>query len=119
MLRTKDRRVETFFKQWDMIFGIIYGQELERSDTVARELAKLYKIEDKPDLKKLLFAVHTYYVLLMKMLAAELISLQQGSWFASFTADIEAAGDDLLKFKVENLENGGHFKQFNIFATLF
>ncbi|MGO8702204.1 MAG: Eco57I restriction-modification methylase domain-containing protein [Candidatus Brocadiia bacterium] len=118
MLRTKDRRVETFFKQWDMIFGIIYGQELERSDTVARELAKLYKIEDKPDLKKLLFAVHTYYVLLMKMLAAELISLQQGSWFASFTADIEAAGDDLLKFKVENLENGGHFKQFNIINFL-
>jgi hypothetical protein len=114
LVTTKDRRVDTFFKQWNMIFGIIYGQELERGDAAARELAKLYKIEDKPELKKLLFAVHTYYVLLMKMLAAELISLQEGSWFASFTADIEAAGDDLLKSKVENLENGGHFKQFNI-----
>ncbi|MCG2660891.1 MAG: hypothetical protein L6437_11675 [Kiritimatiellae bacterium] len=111
---SKNRRVEMFFAQWDMIFGVIYGQELERGDAAARELAKLYNIADKPDLKRLLFAVHTYYVLLMKMLAAELISLQEGSWFASFTSDIESAGDDELKSKVEHLENGGLFKQFNI-----
>jgi len=114
LVTAKNRRVEMFFKQWDMIFGVIYGQELERGDAAAKELAALYHIADKPDLKKLLFAVHTYYVLLMKMLAAELISLQEGSWFTSFTGDIEAAGDDLLKSKVEYLENGGLFKQFNI-----
>lgn len=109
-----NRRVEMFFAQWDVIFGVIYGQELERGDTVAAELAKLYGITDKPDLKRLLFAVHTYYVSLMKMLAAELISLQEGSWFASFTADVEAASDSDLKSKIERLENGGLFKQFNI-----
>ena len=114
LLTASSRRVEMFFKQWDMIFGVIYGQELERGDAAAKELAKLYNITDKPDLKKLLFAVHTYYVLLMKLLAAELISLQEGSWFASFTADIEAAGDDLLRSRIEHLENGGLFKQFNI-----
>ncbi|MGA2865448.1 MAG: N-6 DNA methylase [Verrucomicrobiota bacterium] len=114
LLTTSNRRVEMFFKQWDMIFGVIYGQELERGDAAAKELAKLYNIADKPDLKKLLFAVHTYYVLLMKMLAAELISLQEGSWFASFTAEIEAASGDILKGKIEHLENGGLFKQFNI-----
>ena len=109
-----NRRVEMFFKQWDMIFGVIYGQELERGDAAARELARLYNITDKPDLKRLLFAIHTYYVLLMKLLAAELISLQEGSWFASFTADIEAASDELVRSKIEHLENGGLFKQFNI-----
>lgn len=114
LVTTKNARMDMFFRQWDMIFGVIYGQELERGDAAAKELAKLYNIADKPDLKKLLFAVHTYYVLLMKMLAAELISLQEGSWFQSFTADIEAAGDDVLKSKVEYLENGGLFKQFNI-----
>ena len=114
LLNTDNDRVDMFFKQWDMIFGVIYGQELERGDAAARELAKLYNITDKPHLKKLLFAVHTYYVFLMKMLAAELISLQEGSWFQSFTAEIEAAGDDVLKSKIEYLENGGLFKQFNI-----
>ncbi len=114
MLTAKNRRVEMFFAQWDMIFGVIYGQELERGDAAANELAKLYGITDKPDLKKLLFAVHTYYVLLMKMLAAELISLQEGSWFASFTAEIEAASESELKSKIERLEDGGLFKQFNI-----
>ncbi len=114
LLGASNRRVEMFFKQWDMIFGVIYGQELERGDAAAKELARLYAVAAKPDLKRLLFAVHTYYVLLMKMLAAELISLQEGSWFASFTADIEAASDELLKAKIERLEDGGLFKQFNI-----
>ncbi len=114
LLTNGNRRVEMFFKQWDMIFGVIYGQELERGEAAAQELARLYNIADQPDLKKLLFAVHTYYVLLMKMLAAELISLQEGSWFQSFTAEIEAVGEDLLKSKIEHLENGGLFKQFNI-----
>jgi len=114
LLTGDNPRAEMFFRQWDMIFGVIYGQELERGDLAAKELATLYNIADKPDLKKLLFAIHTYYVLLMKMLAAELISLQEGSWFASFTADVEAASDDLVKSKIEHLENGGLFKQFNI-----
>ena len=114
LLGAANPRVEMFFKQWDMIFGVIYGQELERGDAAAKELAKLYDIPQKPDLKRLLFAVHTYYVLLMKMLAAELISLQEGSWFASFTAEIEAVSDDLVKTKIERLEDGGLFKQFNI-----
>jgi methylase of polypeptide subunit release factors len=114
LLTANNRRVEMFFAQWDMIFGVIYGQELERGDAVAAELAKLYGITDKPNLKRLLFAVHTYYVSLMKMLAAELISLQEGSWFASFTAEVESASDAELKNKIEHLENGGLFKQFNI-----
>ncbi len=114
LVTTPSARVQMFFKQWDMIFGIIYGQEFDRGDTAAKELAKLYGITDRPRLKTLLFAVHTYYVLLMKMLAAELISLQEGSWFQSFAGDIEAASDDLLKSRLENLEDGGLFKQFHI-----
>src|SRR5208283_4169193 len=40
LLTTHNRRVEMFFAQWDMIFGVIYGQELERGDAAAAELAK-------------------------------------------------------------------------------
>lgn len=114
LLTAKNSRVAMFFAQWDMIFGVVYGQEIERGEAAANELANLYQIADKPDLKKLLFAIHTYYVLLMKLLAAELISLQEGSWFASFTGDIEAASDEIVREKIEYLENGGLFAQFNI-----
>ncbi len=114
LLAQHPRRLASFFAQWNMIFGVIYGQELEKGDAAARELAALYKIQGKADLKKLLFAVHTYYVLLMKLLAAELISLQEGSWFASFSADMEAAGEEAIHAKIEHLENGGLFRQFNI-----
>lgn len=114
LINSTSQRIEAFFRQWDMIFGVIYGRELEKGDAVARELAKLYGVSDAPNLKKLLFAIHTYYVLLMKFLAAELISLQEGSWFKSFTAEIEAADDSTVRTQIEHLENGGLFKQFNI-----
>lgn len=75
ILSSENPRIKMFFGQWDMIFGVIYGQELERGHLAAKELAELYRVTDKPDLKRLLFAIHTYYVLLMKLLAAELVSL--------------------------------------------
>ncbi|HLF01610.1 MAG TPA: hypothetical protein VI547_06510, partial [Anaerolineales bacterium] len=78
--------VATFFNEWERLFGIVYGEELGKAQTDASELAKLYSIGGKPELKPLLFTVHTYYALLMKFLAVELISLQGGMLVTSFAS---------------------------------
>ncbi|MEK7788015.1 MAG: hypothetical protein AAB658_21630, partial [Chloroflexota bacterium] len=70
--------VATFFNEWERLFGIVYGEELGKAEADAKELAKLYRLPGKLELKPLLFTVHTYYALLMKFLAVELISLQGG-----------------------------------------
>lgn len=37
-------RVKTFFQEWDRLFGVVYGQELEKAEPTAEETARLYQM---------------------------------------------------------------------------
>lgn len=50
-------KVKTFFTEWDRIFGVVYGQELERAEVSAEDTAGLYQISAGAKLKPLLFAI--------------------------------------------------------------
>jgi hypothetical protein len=51
-------RVKAFFTEWDKIFGVVYGQELEKAEKTAEETAHLYQMPGGVRLKQLLFAIH-------------------------------------------------------------
>ena len=65
-------------------------------------------------LKPLLFAIHTYYALLMKLIAHELLALQHGFGVASFVEGVGSADDEKLKEKLGYLESGSDFKALGI-----
>ncbi|MEW6409149.1 MAG: N-6 DNA methylase [Nitrospirota bacterium] len=113
IMRTQRRqapsRVKTFFQEWDRIFGVVYGQELEKAEKSAEETAKLYQLPGGIRLKQLLFAIHTFYAFLMKIIAIELVSLQRGSSIESFVRGLGAMGDNELFKKLSYLESGGDF----------
>lgn len=60
-------------------------------------------------LKQLLFAIHTYYAFLMKIIAVELLSMQRESTITSFVRDLGALDDDALKERLTRLESGADF----------
>ena len=103
-------RVETLYEEWRRIFGIVYGQELVKAQRDAHALARLYHVTQFTDLKPLLFAVHTYYALFMKLLAAELLSLQQGALLASVAEQLPPLTGELLRGRLEELEKGTWFE---------
>jgi hypothetical protein len=107
-------RVDMLYEEWKRIFGIVYGQELVKAESDARALARLYHITEFTDLKPLLFAVHTYYALFMKLLAAELLSLQQGALLASIAEQLPALSGELLQSRMEELEKGAWFARQGI-----
>jgi hypothetical protein len=107
---SKYPRVETLYEEWRRIFGIVYGQELVKAQRDAHALARRYNVTEFTDLKPLLFAVHTYYALFMKILAAELLSLQQGALLASMAEQLPALTGDLLRSRLEELEKGTWFE---------
>lgn len=75
----KYAKARVVFDEWERIFGIVYGTEqLSRShrEPEAAELAGAYNLEIGVDFPVILFAVHTYYALLMKLLATEVIVAQ-------------------------------------------
>jgi hypothetical protein len=107
-------RVATFFAEWDRIFGIVYGEELGQAEKDAAELAALYRAVPKAELKPLFFAVHTYYALLMKLLAVELASLQGGALVGSMVGMLPMLDENGLHRELTNLENGGTFALLGI-----
>ena len=106
---SRDKRVQTLYKEWDRIFGIVYGQEVIKAVRDAGQLAKLYGAPPLSDLKSLLFAVHTYFALIMKLLAAELVSLQSGYLLARPIAELPSLPSDELLRRLADLEDGGLF----------
>lgn len=107
--RQAPSRIKTFFTEWDRIFGVVYGQEIEKAEKSAEETAGLYQMPAGVRLKQLLFSIHTFYAFLMKIIAIELIALQRESSVESFVKGLGALEDKALFEKLSRLESGGDF----------
>ena len=118
LMRTQRRkapsRIKTFFQEWDRIFGVVYGEELEKAEKSAEETASLYQMPGGVRLKQLLFAIHTFYAFLMKVISIELVSLQDRSTVKSFVTGLTAMDDDELKARLTYLESGADFSDQGI-----
>ena len=111
---SKSSRIKTFFKEWDRIFGVVYGQELKKAEKEAAETAALYGMPGGIRLKQLLFSIHTYYAFLMKVIAIELLALQQDQRVVSFVKDLGGLDDAELKSRLARLESGLDFNDRGI-----
>lgn len=107
-------RIKAFFDEWNKIFGIVYGQELEKAEKSAEKTAQLYQMPGGSRLQQLLFSIHTFYAFLMKLVAFELISLQRGSTVESFVKGLSSLDDEELKGRLIHLESGADFIQQGI-----
>ncbi len=109
---TRDPRTDDFFRQWQVLFGEVCGFDVTDATDKLRPLATTYGISGKMAPAELLFSVHTYYALLMKLLATQVYhhSLQMPS---PVHAMISASGQQLQGL-LEDLEQGGPFRHFKI-----
>jgi hypothetical protein len=105
-------KTKVLFDDWKRVFSQVCAYSPEK----IKGLEELYGFgKVKADPEKLLFALHTYYALIMKLLAAEVASLYMAPKLWSYLKTLEDAyyrGHEDLKNELQNLEEGG------IFATL-
>jgi hypothetical protein len=74
---TNSKKVNTLLLQWDTMFGQVSGYDAASAERLIQPLAHQYGIFDsKIHPGKFLFALHTYYAALMKLLAAHMVTLQ-------------------------------------------
>ncbi len=108
--------IRTFFDEWKRLFGIVYGERFNNSPQEERgqSLSRLYNIKREMDFQELLFSIHTYFALLMKLIAAELLTLQETSFGSSLASELAHSSDDELKAKLEDIESGGVYKRKGI-----
>ncbi len=111
---SRNPKVETLFDEWNRIFGIVYGKEIGIDQKNVLEFGAEFELGQDVDFKKLLFSLHTYFALIMKMIAAETIVMQQGFLFSSFMQKWKVSTANELFDEMKDLEEGGPFKRAGI-----
>lgn len=115
VVSSREPKPAALFEDWKRVFGQICGYSPEK----LKGLDKEYGLSGQRgvNLDALLFSLHTYFALVMKILASELVSLHTPSLGESFVDKIEAAsakGGDELRRELSKVENGGLFAQAGI-----
>jgi len=110
LIKNKEhKRVKVLFNDWKRVFGQVCGYSPEK----IKGLEKAYGLsEDDIDYEGLLFAVHTYYALVMKLLAAEVAVSSGDSYLQSYLKKFEEAyyrGHDELRNILQDVEEGDIF----------
>jgi hypothetical protein len=106
-------RTDMLFNDWKRVFS----QACSFSPEKLPKLINYYELEKdkKLNLEKLLFAIHTYYTILMKLLTSEIVTLFADSLLGSYLKAIEESyyrNHKLMLGELQELEEGG------IFATI-
>jgi len=114
LVNPKTERSKMLFDDWRRVFSQVCAYSIEK----IKGLEEIYGIEkSKINYEALLFAVHTYYALVMKVLAAEVAVLYGGFFLKSYTRRLESAylkNADLLLSELKQLEEGGVFVNLGI-----
>ena len=108
-------RAKLLFNDWVRLFRQATGYKPEKLKELPR-LAKEYGISGTVNYDALIFSIHTYYALLLKLIAAEIVYLYGGGkFYRSYIAELDNAyserGLDGLKEALQELESGGMFKR--------
>ncbi len=110
---TDNPKAQTFFKQWQILFSEVCGYDVHGQNPKIRKLGDHYHIPDALP-AELLFSVHTYYGILIKLLAAEIVSSFSPLGTSTLKRLVGAATSAKLRSELESLEQGGIWSQLGI-----
>lgn len=112
--KTDNPKAQVFFNQWKILFGEVCGYDVENLSDKLKKLAEFYGVPGKPEPAPLLFAVHSYYAILIKLLAAEIVSFFNPWMPRQIEKLLNASTSAKLRRELEELERGGIFYQMGI-----
>jgi hypothetical protein len=114
ILAAKHPKATTFFKQWKILFGEVCGYDIDDPSDKVKKLSSFYGVPGKPHPAELLFAMHTYYAVFMKLLAAGIVARFHGMPGDPVSRLHAATNPAKFKAEMEDLEQGSVFHHFNI-----
>ncbi len=107
-------KAQTFFGQWKILFGEVCGYDVETPSEKVKKLAQAYGVPER-GLKsaELIFSLHTYYALFMKLLVYEVVSYLRRET-SPLQRLVSAATPNKLQQELKDLELGGVFRHFHV-----
>ncbi len=113
---TDNAKAKVFFNQWKILFGEVCGYDVDNPSDKVKKLAESYGLAQK-GLRpaELLFSLHSYYALFMKLLAAETVAFfHRGLLKSQVQKLLQAGTSEKLKRELVDLEAGSIFRHLNI-----
>ncbi len=111
---TENPKAQVLFDEWKILFGEVGGYDVKSLDTKIQILADFYQIKGKPNPAALLFSVHTYYALFMKLLAAEIMNYFNPMFPSILSRFHQTPTSEKLIRELRDLERGGIYRQMGI-----
>jgi len=111
---TTNPKASTFFGQWKILFGEVCGYNVEGRNPKFKKLAEHYGLPSTTRPAELLFAIHSYYAIFIKFLAAEIISAFSPLGTSVIKKCVTAPTAVTLRREMEQLEQGGIWTQLGI-----
>lgn len=107
-------RAIMLFAQWKIFFSEVCGYDVNKPSPKIRKLGEHYGVADIRNPAALLFAIHSYYALFMKFLAAEIVALFSPLGTSVLRRCVDAPSVTALKQELRRLEDGGIWSELGI-----
>jgi type I restriction-modification system DNA methylase subunit len=106
--KMKSNRAKTLYSDWHRVFQQVSAYSPNRT----KGLEKIYNLGSNVDYQKLLFSIHTYYAFIMKLIAAEIVTLYGAGKFAQSYLENLTEADTLgkLETRLAEVEDGVLFE---------
>jgi type II restriction/modification system DNA methylase subunit YeeA len=116
LLNAKSKRTGILFEDWMRLFKQATGYDPNKLKELKKLVEEYDLSESSVNYDALIFSVHTYYALIMKLLAAEVAYLYgSGKFYRSYVAELDDAyakhGVEGVATVLKELEDGGIFKR--------
>jgi len=115
LINSESPRTEMLSEDWKRVFSQVCAYSEEK----LKGLVNYYGLKDHEiiDVEKLMFAIHTYYTILMKLLTSEVVTLFADSLIGSYLKRLEEgylkSKEDMFN-ELKELEEGGIFAEVGI-----
>lgn len=111
---TEENKVKTFYKQWKLLFSQVGGLNDTIKAAKFKDLGKYYDInEDDIDYSILIFSIHTYYDIIIKLITSEMATSREG-FAGSIIGKLAHADLKGVYETVRRMESGGLWKELGI-----
>lgn len=110
-LDTDNNKIKMLFKEWQSLFGQVSDLTNEQILKIKKQLNfPIPNIKDE-SVSGLLFVIHTYNALIMKLLGAEIVSFLDLTQYKDFCGNLASEDDDrLLKILEVDIEKSEFFE---------
>jgi methylase of polypeptide subunit release factors len=89
IIQNNDDKVKSKFERWYALFQVVGGYRKDKYKSDTSEISKLYSLPTPHEYSKILFAIHTYYSIIVRWLTYKILFKDQNIKYSNDTINPE------------------------------